>query len=340
MPRLERVYPNLSRPIREFSFTVDRLEVGVRLDTLLRQHYPWKSRTHFRDMLRRGEVLVGGKPAKPSYKSRRGDVIVVKRPDDPSLPEQESDEGLVFLYEDEHILAIDKPSGMASHPVGRIRHGTLINKLHARYRSDDPEKDTVPRLSHRLDLDTSGVVLVSKSRKVDALLTDVFTTRAVKKTYLALVKGVPAETTGRIEAPMGDDPDGESALHQAVRADGLPATTDWAVRRAYARHALLEARPLTGRTHQIRVHLAHIGHPIVADHLYGDPRPLMRGHALPGLALEHDGICLARLGLHAHRLELAHPVTDEPLVLESPLPVDLRAALDELETLAEGRARA
>ena len=115
--------------------------------------------------------------------------------------------------------------------------------------------------------------------------------------------------------------------------------TDWTVRRAYARHALLEVRPLTGRTHQIRVHLAHIGHPIVADHLYGDPRPLMRGHAAPGLALEHDGICLARLGLHSHRLVLDHPVAGERLVLESPMPDDMRAALDELELLA-GRPRA
>jgi 23S rRNA pseudouridine1911/1915/1917 synthase len=333
MPRLERHYPDLSKPIREFTFTVDRLEVGVRFDALLRTHYPWRSRTHFQGMLRKGEVLVNGAPAKPAHRSRRGDVVVVRLPDDPSLPENESDEDLVILYEDEHLVAIDKPSGMAAHPVGRIRHGTLINKLHARYRDPDPARDVVPRLSHRLDQDTSGVVLAVKSRRVDAIVTDTFTMRDVQKTYFAIVEGVPAESSGRVDAPLGDDPDGESALHQAVLPGGLPASTAWRVQRAFSRHSLLEVRPLTGRTHQIRVHLAHIGHPIVADHLYGDVRPLFRSHARPRIDPARDAACLRRLGLHAHRLVLPHPVTGETLDLRSPLPADLRHAMAELEAL-------
>jgi 23S rRNA pseudouridine1911/1915/1917 synthase len=341
MPRLERQYADLSKPIREFTFTVDRLEVEVRFDTLLRAHYPWRSRTHFRGMLRRGEVLVNGEPAKPSLRSRRGDVVVVRLPEDPSLPAQESAEDLVVLYEDDHVVAIDKPSGMAAHPVGRLRHGTLINKLHARYRHPDPALDVVPRLAHRLDQDTSGVVLAVKNRRADASVTDTFTARDVEKTYLALVQGVPDRPEGRIDAPLGDDPDGESALHQAVRADGLPSSTMWSVRRTFARHALLEVRPLTGRTHQIRVHLAHVGHPIVADHLYGDVRPLFRSHAVAGLPPAEDAACLRRLGLHAHRLVLPHPVTGARLELESPLPADMVQALDELARLVRAvRTRA
>lgn len=344
MPRLERVYLDLSRPIRESSFTVERLEAGVRLDTLLRRHYPWRSRTWFRDMLRRGEVEVNGAPAKPSARARPGDVVVVKLRVDPGHPERETDEDLVILYEDEHLIAIDKPSGMAAHPVGRIRHGTLVNKLHARYRHEDPARDVVPRLAHRLDRDTSGVVLAVKSRRVDALVTDLFTARDVEKTYFALVAGVPDRPAGWIDAPLGDDPDGETALHQAVRPDGLPARTRWTVRRRFARHTLLELRPLTGRTHQLRVHLAHLGHPIVADHLYGDPRPLMRSHAVPAIDPARDAVILRRLALHAHRLELDHPITGAPLRIESPLAVDLCAALEELDALAGdaagGRAQA
>jgi 23S rRNA pseudouridine1911/1915/1917 synthase len=333
MPRLERVYADLSRPIREFRFTVERLQAGARLDTLLRSHYPWRSRTHFRDMLRRGEVRVDGRAAKPAHRARTGEVVVVRLPEDPTAPAREDGGDLVVLYEDEHLVAVDKPSGLAAHPVGRIRHGTLINKLHARYRDPDPARDTVPRLAHRLDQDTSGVVLAVKNRRVDALVTDIFTARDVHKTYLAIVRGVPRDPEGVIDAPIALDPEGDTALHQAVREDGLPSRTRWVLRRAFRRHALLQLEPLTGRTHQLRVHLAHLGLPIVADHLYGDVRPLARSHAWEDVEPHEDEVILRRLALHAHRLRLAHPITGAPLDLVSPLPEDLGHALAELEAL-------
>ena len=330
-PRLERTYHDLSRPIRAFRFTVDQPESGQRLDTLLRSHYPWHSRTHYRDMLRRGEVLLNGVVAKPSTRAKRGDEVVVSLQVDPETPEQESADDLVILHEDEHLLALDKPSGMACHPVGRIRHGTLINKLHARYRSEDPDKDVVPRLAHRLDQDTSGLVLAVKHRRADALVTDLFTERKVRKTYFAIVRGVPAAPEGWIDAPLGPDPDGETALHQHVSDDGLPARTHYRIRQAFARHALLELHPHTGRTHQLRVHLAHLGHPIVADHLYGDVRPLHLSDEDRRLPHPEDAVVLTRLALHAHRLEMPHPVTGTPLDLVSPLPLDLLAALEALD---------
>ncbi len=343
MPRVQRHYLDLSRPIREFTFTVEAKEEGARLDALLRAHYPWHSRTFYRRKVERGEVLVNGKTAKPSFKTRSGDDIVIKLPEDPTAPERECDKDLVVLHEDEDLLAVDKPSGMAVHPVGRTRHGTLINKLHARYRSDDPKSDVVPRLAHRLDRDTSGVVLVVKNRKVDAQVMDLFMARDVRKTYYALVEGVPAETSGFIEAPMGRDLDADTSLHQTVRADGQPARTRWELVHAYERHALLRLDLLTGRTHQLRVHLAYIGHPITCDHLYGDPRPLLRSHIDPRIQPADDGVVLARLALHAQRLEMAHPVTGASLAVESPLPPELRAALavlDELRTTGLGRVRA
>jgi 23S rRNA pseudouridine1911/1915/1917 synthase len=251
--------------------------------------------------------------------------VAVRIPADPTAPAKEHDDDLVVLYEDDAVVAVDKPSGMTVHPVGRIRHGTLINKLHARYRRDQPGADVVPRLGHRLDKDTSGVVLVVKNRRVDAAVTDLFTRRRVRKTYLALVHGVPAAAAGEIDAPLARDPEGDTILHMTVAQGGLPSRTRWRVREAFARHALLEVSPLTGRTHQIRVHLAHIGHPVLCDHLYGDLRPLWVDEEERGGTLLLD-----RLALHAHRLELDHPTTGAPLVLVSPLPPDLVKAVDAL----------
>ncbi len=338
MPWLERTYADLSRPLQAFTFVVDAVEAGRRLDALLSAHYPWRSRTHYQGMIARGEVRVDDRPAKPATRPRRGQTVVVRLPVDPAAPSRESADGLRFLYEDEHLAAVDKPSGMTVHPAGRTRHGTLINKLHARYRSDDPARDVVPRLGHRIDRDTSGVVLVVKNRPVDALVTDAFTERRVEKTYLAIVSGVPRERQGSIDAPLGPDPEGGTQLAMKVRPDGQAARTRWHVERAFSRHALLRLEPRTGRTHQIRVHLAHLGHPIVCDHLYGDLRPLLLSDADPRVDVRDDRVILERLALHAHRIELDHPVTGARLVIESPLPADLAAAVDALAGMAGARS--
>lgn len=334
MPRLERAYVDLSRPLPAFTFTVNAPEAGLRLDLLLRAHYPWRSRTHFQHLLARGDVRVNGAAAKASQRVRPGDEVSVSLPRDPSAPEQEDPSDLVVLYEDDDLVVVDKPSGMTAHPVGRIRHGTLINKLHARYRRRAPGQDVVPRLGHRLDKDTSGVLLCVKNRAVDAAVTELFTRRKVRKTYLALVAGVPRASEGTIDAPLAPDPDGPTVLAMGVSAEGLPSRTRWRLREAFARHALLELEPLTGRTHQLRVHLRLLGHPIVCDHLYGDVRPLWRSTLEGAPVAGEPGPLLARLALHAHRLVLSHPVTGAPLDLLSPLPDDLERALGGLRDAA------
>ena len=326
MPRLERQYADLSRPIETFRFVVDRTEVGLRLDAILRQHYPWHGRDYYARMIRRGDVLLNGKRAKPANKVRHRDEVVVQLPQDPSAPKLETHDDLVFLYEDEHLVAIDKPSGMAAHPVGRTRHGTLVNKLHARYRKPDTPEDRVPRLGHRLDRDTSGIVVAVLHRTADASITEAFTRREVTKTYLAIVQGVPDPVEGVIDAPLGEALDAETTLRMGVRSDGLPARSTYRVREHIDGHALVELSPHTGRTHQLRVHLAHIGHPILCDHLYGDVRPWMASRVVRGLHPETDELLLDRLALHAHQLSLEHPVTREPLALESPLPPDMASA--------------
>ncbi|MHC5012224.1 MAG: RluA family pseudouridine synthase [Planctomycetota bacterium] len=323
-----RAYRDLSRPIREFSFAVEPAEAGLRLDALLRAHYPWKSRAHFQRMLEAGDALLNGSRSKASARVRTGDRVVVKVPVGSDVPEQESADGLVFLYEDAYVAAVDKPCGMAVHPVGRIRHGTLINKLHAHYRDADPSRDVVPRLGHRLDQDTSGVVLVVKDRRTDALVTHAFARRRVDKTYLALVEGVPRPAEGVVDVPLAQDPQGDTILHMRVDPEGQQARSRYRVVRSFARHALVELKPLTGRTHQLRVHMAHLGHPILCDHLYGDLRPVLRSNEDPSVPPCEDRVVLGRLALHAHRLELDHPVTGAPLRLESPMPADLQAAVD------------
>ena len=350
MPRLERQYRDLSVPIREFTFTVNLPEAGTRLDLALRAHFPWRSREHFQGMIDRGDVTVGGIVRKASVRLQEGDRVAVAIPIPADAPEKESADGLVILYEDDALVAIDKPSGVVAHPTGRIRHGTLINRLHARYRRNVPdgakpvrtsraerasEKDVVPRLAHRLDKDTSGIVLVVKDRRLDALVTRAFFRREVKKTYLALVDGDPVVAGGIIDRPIGPAPDAQTLLEMAVREDGQPARTRWRVLERFGRFAFLELNPETGRTHQLRVHLRSIGHPIVADHLYGDLRPLRTSTFSPGVPDADDEVLLARLALHAHRLELAHPGTGRPLVLESALPPDFERALATLRATVE-----
>ena len=331
----QRPYTDLSRPQREQSFVVPSEEAGERLDHVLAKHVTWRSRTQLARMVRDGAVRVAGRPTKPAARVQAGDVVTLDVPAEPDAPEREDASDLVILHEDAHVIAVDKPSGMAVHPAGRLRHGTLINKLHARFRDDDPDKDRVPRLGHRLDMDTSGIVLAVLDRFTDAQVTDLFTRRTVQKTYLALVQGRPP-AEGEIDAAIGPALGAETDIHMGIRPDGLPARTTFRVRETFARHALVGLDLHTGRTHQLRVHLAHIGHPIVCDHLYGDCRPLLASTVCPDLAPSEDRVLLARLGLHAHHLVMPHPAGLGTLDLTSPLPSDLEAALASLRVLRPG----
>jgi 23S rRNA pseudouridine1911/1915/1917 synthase len=267
LPRLARQYRDLSVPVTEFTFTVNLPEDGTRLDVLLRAHFAWRSRQHFQGMIDRGDVLVNDGVRKASLRLRKGDVVRVRIPVAADAPAKETDDGLVVLYEDDALVAIDKAAGVVAHPTGRIRHGTLINRLHARYRRPgEGRADVVPRLAHRLDKDTSGVVLVVKDRRLDAEVTRSFFRREVRKTYVALRPRSPAGARGGRRAARPRD----RRRHQArdVRARGrsgvahlLACASAWAVdvARGGASH---------GRTHQIRVHPAprppHRGRPSTA----------------------------------------------------------------------------
>lgn len=296
----------------DFIFTVDT--PGQRLDKALADHLADLSRTRIQALIKQGLVTVNGEPSKPAYRLEGGEVVAVYLPEpEPSevLPEAIP---LAVLYEDADLIAIDKPAGMVVHPAYGHTSGTLVNAVLYRW----PELAQVgdqhrAGIVHRLDKDTSGVIVVAKTPQAHRALAEQFESRAVRKRYLALVEGNPETVTGRVEAPIGRDP--RLRKQMAVVRGGREAVTEFRVLEFYADHALLEVFPLTGRTHQIRVHLAFIGHPVVGDTVYGYRKQRIR---------------LKRHFLHAADLTLRSPSTGELLTFSAPLPAGLRNILEKL----------
>ncbi len=259
---------------------------------------------------------MGGEPVKPSLRLAGGETIAVQLPpaEEPlSAPAPELIP-LNVVYEDRDVLVIDKPAGLAVHPAVGHETGTLVNALLARYpylEGSDPEGR--PGIVHRLDKDTSGLLVVGKSQRAVEGLKAQFKAQTVRKSYLALVVGHLPVAQGLIDAPVGRHPRWRQRF--TVRSDGRPARTRFTVLETWPGYSLVEARPETGRTHQIRVHFAYIGHPVAGDPVYG-PRK--------------DRLGVGRQYLHASSLGFRHPVTGQPLEFTSPLPNDLQRALDRL----------
>lgn len=341
---------DLNRPPEEVllevdasDFRVTKAELEVRLDHFLAQHLTWRSRTSIQALVKDRFVYVDAPtPDRPQgtgewtletrtgRKLRHGARVRIVIPEELRLPEPEGPLGeLVVLYEDDDVLAVDKPAGVPVHPSGRHVNDTLIQRVHARYAGDVVRHDGQPRLAHRLDRETSGVVLIGRHPEAHRLLRGQFERGEVDKTYLAVVSGVPRKDAGSITAPIGPSRTSSIRLKMAVDEGGLPARTDWRVRERLARHALLECDLFTGRQHQIRVHLQHLGFPVVGDKLYGPDEQLFARAADGTLTTEDRArLELDRHALHHHRLALAHPRTGTRLVLESPLAPDLEAFLE------------
>lgn len=334
---------DLSRPVERVELIVRasdlRLpieEVHVRLDAFLALHLHWRSRSSIQELVRGGAVLVdpAGPDQRPSgrlevetrggRKLRHGSRVVVIVPEDQRLPEPQTGEGdLAILYEDEQVLAIDKPPLMTVHPSGRFLTGTLIQRVHARYRREDGERLPI-RLCHRLDRETSGIVLVALDPRAHPKLMAQFEQRKVEKEYLALVRGAPEQAGGTIDLPIGSARASQVMIKMAVREDGLPSKTEWRVVERRRSCALVACRIHTGRQHQIRVHMSAIGHPLVGDKLYGDDEGyFLREQA--GALSEEDrrALVLPRHALHAHRLVFTSPATGARIEVVSPLARDL-----------------
>jgi 23S rRNA pseudouridine1911/1915/1917 synthase len=286
-----------------------------RLDKTLAERFEQLSRVQVQDLIRDGQVMVNGRPVKASYRIEGGETIWIKLPlpDEDHEPQPEAI-ALDIVYEDQHLAVINKPAGMVVHPAFGHTSGTLVNAVLARWPEiasfSEPERAGIV---HRLDKETSGVILIAKTEKAQNVLRMLFKDREIDKRYIALVEGVPDAPDGVINAPIGRDPNQRKRM--AVVREGREAVTEFHVLETYSGCSLLEVSPKTGRTHQIRVHLAFIGHPVIGDIVYGHRKQRVK---------------LKRYFLHAASISLTHPETGLPLTVTAPLPVGLQNVLDKL----------
>ncbi|MCW5876982.1 MAG: RluA family pseudouridine synthase [Anaerolineales bacterium] len=288
-----------------------------RLDKFLAEALPQHSRARLQALIKAGQVSVAGRPVtRSSHPLEGGEAVQVRVPAaQPAglLPEAIP---LDIVYEDEQVILVDKPAGLVVHPAAGHAAGTLVHAVLAHA----PEIEGVggelrPGLVHRLDKDTSGLIVLAKNERAQRSLQRQFQERRVAKTYLALVDGQPRTAAGRIEAPIGRDPLQRKRMAVLPAGKGREAVSEYRTLEHFAEHTLLEVDLLTGRTHQIRVHLAFIGCPVAGDRVYGRRKP-----SLP----------LERHFLHAARLELTLPGQRKPRRFEAPLPAELQSVLDEL----------
>ncbi|MDF2702238.1 MAG: ribosomal large subunit pseudouridine synthase [Rubrobacteraceae bacterium] len=286
------------------TFEVDPSEAGERLDRLAARRLD-TSRSNIQRIIHEGSLRLDGEEALASYRVRGGERVEARLPDGELAPEEIP---VPLVFEDEFLVVVDKPAGLVVHPGAGNPSGTLVNALLGRgiAGGEDPAR---PGIVHRLDRDTSGLMVVAKGEPAYSRLVEMMAGRTVRRGYRAVVVGEGLPETGTVDSPVGRDPDNPTLMTAGV---GRPAVTHFEVVRQAAGHTMLMVRLETGRTHQIRVHLSAIGHPVYADPLYGG--------AVPG----------RRLWLHAERLSFVHPVSGEGMDFESSVPEDLREVAAEL----------
>jgi 23S rRNA pseudouridine1911/1915/1917 synthase len=285
-----------------------------RLDIRLQELYPKLSRSRLQDWIKSGHVKVDGEVRKPSYLLKGSEVIDVEPMDLRPLRARPEDLPLTILYEDNDLVAVNKPAGMTVHAGAGSPDGTLVNALLHRFASlSQLGGDLRPGIVHRLDKLTSGVILVAKTDEAHRKLQEQFSSRTVEKTYVALVEGVMAQDTGTIDRPISRDP-WKPVRMTAKLEEGREAITHWKVLKRYQAFTLVEVRIGTGRTHQIRVHLGSMGHRVAGDVLYS--------------AKAHDS---GRFFLHAWRIRFTQPTSGEELFLEAPMAEELKDWLRSLQ---------
>jgi len=296
--------------VQTLRLPVPETAAGARLDRFLADLPELGSRAAAERALASGGVLVDGKARPKSHRLEGGEELTVEVPAAAASTLEPEELSLRVAYEDEHLLVVDKPAGLVVHPAPGHPTGTLVHGLLALDAAGGEEPDR-PGIVHRLDRDTSGLLVVARSREAHRRLERLVRAHELEREYLALVCGRPRSRTGRIEAPIGRDRK-DRTRHSLDTATPRDAVTHFEIADELPRHTLLRVRLETGRTHQIRVHLAAIGLPVAGDHVYGRPGELD----------------LERQFLHAARLAFPHPFSDDRVECESPLPADLRDALD------------
>lgn len=289
-------------------------EAGIRLDSTLTAVFPEHSRSFFQRLISEGSVTVDGSTERSNYKVGSGQLLVVSLPEPIPTTNEPEDIPLTIVYEDADIIVIDKPQGMVVHPAVGNYSGTLVNAL--LYHVDDLSGiggEKRPGIVHRLDKDTSGLLVVAKNDRSHVALQRQLAERTMKREYVAVVHGSFKEDKGTINAPIARHPIRRKEM--AVRPEGRTAVTHYEVEERFSGFTVVCLHLETGRTHQIRVHMAHIGHPVVGDPVYG---PKKAKFVLPGQAL------------HARKLGLIHPVSGEHLTFESDIPTAFKNLLQDL----------
>ncbi len=308
------------------TFNIEAGDSDSRLDAFLASQIPGWSRSRLQRLIENEDVLVNSKSVKSSYRLRSGDIIeveLVSPPIDSFTPENIP---LDIVHEDEAIVVLNKPAGIVVHPAAGIQSGTLANALAFHFQQlPSLTGGARPGIVHRLDRDTSGLLVVAKNESALENLSDQFRDRTVHKSYVALVHGRVDAESGKIDQPIARDPTNRTRM--AVVKGGRSSLSLFKVRQRFQRFTLLDVNLKTGRTHQIRVHLAWLRHPVVGDETYGGGRD----NTIQDARQRAHVRSLGRHFLHAERLALTHPVTGERLDFRAPVPGDLTKLLEELE---------
>jgi len=318
----------------QYSCLVSSEQYGQRLDLFLSRKIPDLSRSHFKKLIKDNLVLVNGTPAKPSYETRAGDLIVVKVPESgPNNVLKPQPMRLDILLEDEDLLIVNKAPGLVVHPGAGHPEGTLVHGLLAHSpRLAVQGSPLRPGIVHRLDKDTSGALVIAKSERAYLGLVKQFKERGVRKEYFALVYGTMAKSEGEISSLLGRHPVDRKKI-TVLQNKGREALSRWRVEMEWGRVSLLRVRIETGRTHQIRVHLSHIGHPVVGDETYGGGR--RRARNVESVPVRNLLLAAQRQMLHAIRLEFSHPVTGAPVSVTAPLPEDFNNLIEKLDSMSQ-----
>ena len=314
------------------TYVVEPNQAGMRLDRFLQVKLRYSSRTRIQQMIAAREVTADGKTVDRAYRVKALEEVRLPLPPPPAAAFRIGEIPLDIIYEDDLLVAVNKQPNLVVHPSGRHLYDTLINALHLRYRDlEHAEDDIIPKLAHRIDRETSGVLVAVKTRRDERGSPLVFEHTRVIKEYLAIAEGVIREDAFEVNLPLCKEPGKNPNLAlMVVHADGQAARTACRVVERFAAFSLVRCRLYTGRQHQIRAHLQSIGHPVACDKLYGVRETLRLSEIRPLRTHEEDSLLLDRQALHSCRLTFPHPRTGEELTIEAPLPDDMAQTLKAL----------
>jgi len=309
-------------------FIVEQSRPGVRLDTFLRERFPAASRGAMQRLIEQGHVRINGHSVKPTHAPRSGEQVEIHFPEPKSAEARPEEIPLEILFEDKSLLVLNKPPGIVVHPAAGHEEHTLVNALlhHCRGSLSGIGGVARPGIVHRLDKETSGCLVVAKNDETHLALSKQFAARTVKKFYDALVIGVPKTDSGEILAAIARHPTHRKRMAVHTGSNGRAAHTTWRILEKLNLAAHVEAEIHTGRTHQIRVHFQHLGHPLLGDETYGAKQNNKFSEA--------TNFSAPRVMLHAHKLSFIHPRTEKIVKFEAPLPKDFSDALKLLRKLS------